>query len=162
MKKIIVFFLAVLALYLAVSLYFLDKVYFLCPVEYPGEVIIRNDGYGNGYFGASRSGNRLHKGVDLFAAVGTPVFVCRRGRVISAQENKGMGKYVVIRHRGGLVTIYGHLSEIAVNKGKTLRQGDLLGRVGKTGNANLRNIQSHLHFEVRKDGRCQDPLEYLQ
>jgi murein DD-endopeptidase MepM/ murein hydrolase activator NlpD len=72
-----------------------------------------------------------------------------------------MGNYVVLRHRGNLVTIYGHLKDISVKKNKFVRQGQIIGTVGKTGNANYRDIQPHLHLEVRKNRLPEDPMAYL-
>jgi murein DD-endopeptidase MepM/ murein hydrolase activator NlpD len=73
-----------------------------------------------------------------------------------------MGNFVVIRHWDNLATIYGHLAQIYVTEGDFVRQGQVIGAVGKTGNANYRDIQPHLHFEVRKSGIPQDPIEYLE
>jgi len=162
MKKILLFLLIILPVYLLTTLYFLDKDYFLCPIEYQTDMIIRSDSRGDGLFGAERNGRRRHEGIDLFAAVGTPVLASRAGQVIAAKQNQGMGKYVIIRHRGNVITIYGHLSRIYVPRGKFIRQGEVIAAVGKSGNANYRNIQPHLHFEVRKDGIPQNPLEYLE
>lgn len=154
--------LLILPVYLVINLYFLDKAYFLPPLEYPGDIVIRCDSRGNGFFAAPRNGRRLHRGIDLLSAIGTPVFACRWGIVSVAREEKmGMGKYLVIRHPGGITTLYGHLSDIYVSPRQLVRQGELIGRVGKTGNARAPGIQSHLHFEVRKNGIPQDPLEYL-
>lgn len=161
-KKGLLFLLIILPAYLLISLYFLDKNYFLCPIEYRGDFVIRNDNRGNGFFGSGRSGRRLHQGIDLLADVGTPVLASRCGVVVAAGENRGMGKYIIIQHRGHIITIYGHLSKIEVNKGRFVRQGEIIAKVGKTGNANYRDIQPHLHFEVRKNGVPQDPLEYLE
>lgn len=162
MKKTLLFLLIILPIYLLISLYFLDKDYFLCPIKYQSDIIIRSDRWGDGFFGALRFGRRLHQGIDLFAAVGTPVYASRFGRVIAASQNRGMGKYVIIKHPNNIITIYGHLSKIYVAKHKFLRQGQIIGAVGKTGNANFRDIQPHLHFEIRKNGIPQDPLEYLE
>lgn len=162
MKKIILLaFLVILPIYLFLSLYFLDKCYFFCPVEYKREIIIRSDDYGDGFFGAKRSGNRLHQGLDLFAEVGTPVLAARSGEVIAVSSNNGMGKYVIVRHPGGITTIYGHLSQIFAFKGQFVRQGQVIGAVGKTGNADNKNMRPHLHLEVRKNNIHQDPWEYL-
>jgi murein DD-endopeptidase MepM/ murein hydrolase activator NlpD len=162
MKKIflVILFLG-LSLYLAASLYFMDRSYFLCPIEYKGGIVIRSDGRGDGTFGAERNGRRVHEGVDLYAQVGTPVRAARSGIVRSARRNLGMGNYVVLRHRGNLVTIYGHLKDISVKKNKFVRQGQIIGTVGKTGNANYRDIQPHLHLEVRKNRLPEDPMAYL-
>jgi murein DD-endopeptidase MepM/ murein hydrolase activator NlpD len=162
MKKILLFLLIVLLGYLLLSLYFLNKDYFLCPIGYKRDLIIRNDSRGYGFFSASRSnGARLHRGIDLLADIGTAVMASRSGKVISAKQSKGMGNYVMIQHSGNLVTVYGHLYQIYVNDNEFVRQGQIIGSVGKTGNANHRDIQAHLHFEIRKNDVPQDPLEYL-
>jgi murein DD-endopeptidase MepM/ murein hydrolase activator NlpD len=161
-KKILLFLFIALPVYLIISIHFLDKTYFLCPIEYQRDIVIRCDSRGNGFFGADRNGNRLHQGIDLFAEVGTPVLASRSGIVIAARRSRGMGNYVILRHPGGITTIYGHLSRFNVNKNEFVRQGQIIGAVGKTGNANYRNIQPHLHLEVRKNGVPQEPLEYLE
>ena len=162
MKKFLFLLLILLPIYLCVGLYFLDKVYFFSPIESSGQIIVRADGRGDGVFGAERNGRRVHEGLDLLAEVGTPVLASRSGVVLRATRSRGMGNYIILRHPGNLTTIYGHLSAIAVRGGQFVRQGQVIGRVGKTGNANYRDILPHLHFEVRKGGIPQDPLEYLQ
>lgn len=161
-RRALLLFLILLPFYLLISLYYLDKRYFLCPIEYKGCIVIRNDNMGDGFFAASRSGNRLHQGVDLLAEIGTPVLAVRSGRVIAATISKGMGNYVIIKHAAGISTIYGHLSRIDARRGEFVRQGQLIGAVGKTGNANYRDMLAHLHFEIRKDNVPQDPLQYLE
>ena len=162
MKKIFLFLLIILPIYFLISLYFLDGVYFLCPIEYKRDIIIRSDNRGNGFFGAERNGKRIHQGLDLFAEIGTPVLASRSGRVAAAAQNNGIGKFVIIKHPDSIVTIYGHLSEIFVKKNQFVRQGEIIGSVGKTGNANFRDIQPHLHFEVKRNGIPLDPLSYLK
>jgi murein DD-endopeptidase MepM/ murein hydrolase activator NlpD len=162
MPKILSSLLIIAILVFSLGIYCVDKAYFLCPILYKNGMIIRSDSRGDGLFAAKRSGSRLHDGIDLLADIGTPVAASRCGIVVSATRNKGMGSYVIIRHPGNLVTIYGHLSEICVTKNKFIRQGEVIGKVGKTGNANYRDIQPHLHFEVRNNGSPQDPLEYLE
>ena len=161
MKKPLVFLLLILPFYLALSISFLDKKFFICPVAYKGDFIIRSDGRGDGTFASPRSGKRVHKGIDLLAALGTPVVAARSGKVIASRSNNGMGKYVVISHSGNIVTIYGHLQQIYAKEGDFVRQGAVIGSVGKTGNARYKGIQPHLHFELRKNGIPQDPLGYL-
>lgn len=161
-RRILLSLLILLPVYFLASLYFLDKQYFLCPVEYKQDIVVRYDNRGKGFFGASRNGGRLHQGIDLLAEIGAPVFAARSGRVTSAKENKGMGKYVVIRHPNNIATIYGHLSEILARENCFVRQGEIIGRVGKTGNAGHPNIHPHLHFEVRNNGTPEDPMEYLE
>ncbi|PIP20260.1 MAG: hypothetical protein COX40_05715 [Candidatus Omnitrophica bacterium CG23_combo_of_CG06-09_8_20_14_all_40_11] len=162
MKKILLFLLLIMPIYLLVSLYFLDKNYFLCPIEYKQDAVIRCDSRGEGFFGSSRNGNRTHEGIDLFAEIGSPVLACRSGIIVAARKNRGMGNFIIIRHPGNIITMYGHLFRIYVNKNAFVRQGEVIGSVGKTGNANYRDIQPHLHFEIRKNGVPQDPLEYIE
>ncbi|MFH1655748.1 MAG: M23 family metallopeptidase [Candidatus Omnitrophota bacterium] len=139
---------------------YINKVKCLVPIE--SEIKIRNDMYGDGHFAVRRNGGRKHNGVDLLAKTGTPVLAARSGWVINAEQKRGMGKYVEIRHSDKLVTIYGHLSKILVKKGQRVRQGQIIGEVGKTGNANYRRMHAHLHFEIRKDKIPQNPTEYFQ
>jgi len=162
MKKILLFLLILLPIYLLIGLYFLDKDYFLCPIGYKRDILIRSDSRGDGFFAAERNGNRLHNGIDLFAEIGTPVMASRSGIVVAAKQSRGMGNYVIIRHPGNIITIYGHLLRIYISQNNFVRQGEVIGTVGKTGNANYRDILPHLHFEVRKGGIPEDPLEYLE
>jgi murein DD-endopeptidase MepM/ murein hydrolase activator NlpD len=162
MKKTLLFLLIILPIFIILILYFISACTFACPIKYRNGIIVRSDARGDGFFGSERNGNRFHEGVDLLAEVGTPVLAAASGKVIAAKRTKGMGKFVIIRHPRGISTLYGHLSEICVRKGQFVRQGQIIGRVGKTGNANYRNIQPHLHFEVMKDRVPQDPLEYLE
>jgi murein DD-endopeptidase MepM/ murein hydrolase activator NlpD len=162
MKRALKLLLIILPLYLIPGIYFLDKSSFLCPVQYSHDIVIRNDNRGDGLFAAKRSGWRLHNGIDLYGQIGTPVLAARSGVVVSARGNKGMGNYVIIRHPGNITTIYGHLSAIYVRLGAIVRQGQAIGAIGKTGNANYRDIMPHLHLEVRKDNIPQDPLDYIE
>lgn len=163
MKKTFVILLILLPPYLSFSLYFLDKYTFVSPIVYERNVVVRNDKHGSGFFAASRgNGSRLHQGIDLSAEIGTPVLAASSGFVVAASSSPGMGNFIVIRHPGNIGTVYGHLSRIYTAKGQLVRQGDIIGAVGKTGNANYPNMQPHLHFEVRKNGLPQDPMLYLQ
>lgn len=161
MKKILLIILILVTTTVFLGLASMDKQYFICPIEYQSDIIIRNDHRGEGLFATSRSGRRMHQGVDLFAPVGTPILAAKNGKVISATQNKGMGKYIIIRHKNNMTSIYGHLSKILVHKDDSVHQGQIIGSVGKTGNARFRDIFPHLHFEIRKNGIPQDPLEYI-
>ena len=166
-QKIINFILISLLLflpyYLNRELSYLDKAYFFCPIEYKQDtIIIRHDSYGSGDFMAERSGPRKHNGIDLQAKIGEPVFAVRGGKVIEARFHRGMGNYVELLHPSGHTTIYGHLSKIAAREGRVVRQGDKIGEVGKTGNANYRSIIPHLHFEIRRGNVPLDPMEFLE
>jgi len=162
MRKIPLILLIVLSISLLAGFTAFKRSRFICPVKYKDEILIRCDGRGDGFFAAGRRGGRLHNGVDLYARVGTPVYASRYGRVIAAKRNRGMGKYVIIRHWGGYTSVYGHLAKIYVRKNQLVRQGRIIGTVGKTGNARYRGIQPHLHFEIKRKGIPQDPLDYIQ
>lgn len=156
--------LVIFIFYLAHELYYLDKAYFFCPVEYKQDtIIIRHDSYGNGNFLSNRSGNRKHNGIDLQARSGSAVYAVRSGKVIRAQFHPGMGNFIEISHSPqGYVTVYGHLSKIGVRPGQRLRQAQKIGEVGKTGNANHRGVIPHLHFEIRKDNVPLDPMKFIE
>ncbi len=100
---------------------------------------------------------RMHEGIDLGAAYGTPIAAAAAGVVIYAGWEGGYGNLVVIDHGGGLATAYGHQSRIAVAAGQSVSQGEIIGYVGSTGHS----TGPHLHFEVRVDGEAVDPLGYL-
>ena len=100
---------------------------------------------------------RLHAGIDIGAAQGSQVWAPKPGEVIFAGWNGGYGNCIMIEHAGGVVTLFGHLSEIDVSEGQRVGQGSLIGLVGTTG----ASTGPHLHFEIRIGGEPTDPLEYL-
>jgi murein DD-endopeptidase MepM/ murein hydrolase activator NlpD len=142
------------------SFYF-DLLPFLSPIEYSGNLPIRNDLRGEGDFGARRSGKRRHQGLDIAAPVGAPVRAARGGMAFTGNHPRGLGKFVEIKHKDDMVTIYSHLSKICINPIQRVRQGRIIGEVGKTGNARYKGIDTHLHFEVRVRGVAVDPKKYL-
>lgn len=152
---------AALAIFLykpvAIFIFHIKEPKFLCPIAYDDEIKVRNDCYGDGAFGTKRNGGRLHLGIDLKAPVGTPVRAAKSGRA-SAKKNAGMGKYVVIEHIDGSRSIYGHLSKMFVTNGEPVRMGDVIGEVGKTGNAWNPCMLPHLHFEIRIGDEPVDPF----
>ena len=100
-------------------------------------------------------GNGFHAGVDMPAALGTPVMTAGFGTVSFAGFSpSGWGNVVIVRHRFGLSTLYAHLSEIDVRPGQPIGAGVRLGLVGTTGHA----TGPHLHFEVLLRGANVDPL----
>ena len=102
---------------------------------------------------------RPHDGIDLPAPVGTKIVAPEDGRVVySGSKFNGYGKLIILEHRHGLSTLYGHLSKIYVKPGQFIQKGKTIGRVGKTGRASA----PHLHFEVRKNRIPVDPLRYLK
>lgn len=100
---------------------------------------------------------RLHAGIDIAAPTGTPIKAAATGQVISAGWSGGYGNLVLIAHGGGIVTAYGHQSQIATSSGQVVSRGQLIGYVGSTGHS----TGPHLHFEVRVNGSPTDPLEWL-
>ncbi len=125
--------------------------YYASPIPLlSGTLRLRHDRIGKGYFSASRSGGRRHKGLDLTAVPGTAVLAAKSGRVtISSLDENGYGLWIEILHPDGLVTRYAHLSSSRVRRGDWVRRGQLVGLSGKTGNADDPRIIPHLHFEIR-------------
>lgn len=99
----------------------------------------------------------FHGGIDISAPKGRAVQAPGDAVVIRAGRDAGYGKVIYLSHGFGLVTRYGHLSKIEVDEGQKVRRGDTIGRVGNTG----RSTGTHLHYEVRKDGRPVNPLGYV-
>jgi murein DD-endopeptidase MepM/ murein hydrolase activator NlpD len=100
---------------------------------------------------------RMHEGIDIGAASGTPIRAAAAGTVIYAGWMGGYGNLVAIDHGGGIATAYGHQSSIATGYGSYVAQGEVIGYVGSTGHS----TGPHLHFEVRVNGVPVDPLGYL-
>lgn len=120
--------------------------------------------YGSGHFawplyGWLTQGYRYdHRAVDIAATFGTAVTAADRGVVIRAGwNNQGYGLFVVIDHNIDYVTLYAHLSEVLVKEGDVVAAGQVIGKVGSTGNS----TGPHLHFEIRDFGRQTNPLELL-
>lgn len=91
---------------------------------------------------------RMHRGIDLRAAYGTPVVAAGDGRVDAAAWGGGFGRLVRLNHESNLTTVYAHMSRIAVQPGQEVRQGQVIGYVGSTGLA----TGPHLHFELYRNG----------
>ena len=100
---------------------------------------------------------RMHEGIDIGCAYGTPNRAAAAGTVIYAGWLGGYGNLVVVDHGNGLSTAYAHASSILVGVGQTVAQGQTVSLVGSTGHA----TGPHLHFEVRVNGVAVDPLLYL-
>jgi murein DD-endopeptidase MepM/ murein hydrolase activator NlpD len=111
-------------------------------------------GYRQSPFGG---GIEFHMGLDIAAAMGTPIAASAPGRVISASWYGGYGNYILIDHGGGISTGYAHCSAIFVSPGQDVQKGQAIGAVGSTG----ASTGPHLHFEVRVDGRPVDPASRL-
>jgi murein DD-endopeptidase MepM/ murein hydrolase activator NlpD len=102
-------------------------------------------------------GRRNHKGIDLAAPSGTPVYASADGVVGKAEWFSSYGNYIQVEHGGEMQTRYAHLSGYAVAAGEQVRKGQLIGYVGSTG----RSTGPHLHYEVRVAGAAVDPTPYM-
>ena len=105
---------------------------------------------------------RLHLGVDISAAAGTPVYAVADGTVTKVFSDPFLGRTVEVTHTGGVISIYSNLSasDIAVSVGDNVRSGDRIGLVGDTSLSELAD-EPHLHFGVRVDGVGVNPLDYI-
>jgi murein DD-endopeptidase MepM/ murein hydrolase activator NlpD len=100
---------------------------------------------------------RFHAGIDIAAAPGSEVKAAMSGKVIISGYMKGYGNIVALDNGKGVVTIYAHNERNLVKAGDQVEKGSLIAKVGSTG----RSTGAHLHFEVRKDGKKINPLEFL-
>lgn len=99
-----------------------------------------------------------HNGLDMILQVGTPVYAAGPGVVVqTVKSGKGQGNVVEIEHEGGYVTRYAHLQDITVSKGRSVEPGTMIGHSGMSGIA----FAPHLHYEVLKDGKVLDPVNYF-
>ena len=170
-KRILLICLAGVFLFFALRsliplVYEIKEPYFAMPVESSSGaglegLLVRNDVHGEGTFGAKRRGGRLHEGIDLEARMKAPVYASKSGWARSRYFPGGYGNIVAISHPGRWETRYGHLDKIAIKRSQWVRQGDVIGFVGKTGNADLEGIIPHLHFEIRYKGKPVDPARFL-
>jgi murein DD-endopeptidase MepM/ murein hydrolase activator NlpD len=100
----------------------------------------------------------MHTGIDFRGTTGEDIHVTASGTVTSAGWSGGYGRMIEIDHGNGLATRYGHLSEIDVAVGQTVKIGQVIGRMGSTG----RSTGPHLHYETRIDGEAVDPERFLR
>ena len=137
--------------------------YFRSPIPvYSDRLLLRNDAFGKGRFGASRgNGKRTHKGVDLLVKLGNAVSAAKSGRVVFAGFDRGYGWYVEILHPDGHRTRYAHLNAFYVHAGEWVQVDMKIGEAGKTGNARDPRIRPHLHFEIRENGEAVDPVKLM-
>ena len=101
---------------------------------------------------------KFHSGVDLAAPGGTNILAAADGTVKMSGWNGGYGNCVVIDHGGGISTLYGHASRNLVVKGQKVTKGQVIAKVGTTGNS----TGNHLHFEVLVNGKTTDPMAYIK
>ena len=110
-------------------------------------------GWRNSPFGY---GADWHPGIDIADSYGTPIIATADGVVVSAGWNGGYGLFVLIDHGYGLATAYGHHSELNVRAGQRVKKGDTIAYMGSTG----ASTGSHLHYEVRVNGRQVNPADF--
>ena len=100
---------------------------------------------------------RLHAGMDFSAKTGTPIYATGDGKIFKVSKTrKGYGNYVIIDHGYGYKTLYAHMSKFIVKKGQSVKRGETIGFVGNTGTS----VAPHLHYEVHKNGRKIDPVNF--
>ncbi len=114
---------------------------------------------GNLTSGFGKRFNKLHTGVDIAAAIGTPIMAAASGVVVFAGwSNKGLGYQVSIRHPDGNVSVYGHNQRLLVTSGQSVERGQQIAEMGSTGFS----TGPHLHFEIRPGGRkAVNPMAFL-
>ena len=106
-------------------------------------------------FGRRSSG--IHKGLDIATSSGTPIGAAAGGTVTFSGWSGGYGNFIIIDHGNGIQTAYAHCSALYVSAGQYVNQGQSIAAVGSTGNS----TGPHLHLEIRINGVCQNPQNYL-
>ena len=120
------------------------------------QVSVLSSAYGARHHPVAGS-QRFHGGLDLRAPGGTPVYAVAAGRVLASGRSGAYGLRVVVDHGEGLTSLYAHHLENVVAAGERVRRGQVIGLVGRTGNA----TGEHLHFELRWKGGTVDPWAVL-
>jgi len=111
-----------------------------------------------GYRMSPYTGEReFHKGLDIAGRMGTPIFAAADGEVEYATQKKSLGYGVKIRHGYGIETVYGHMQQILVKAGETVKRGQEIGLMGSTG----RSTGPHCHYAVVVNGKAVDPRNYI-
>ncbi|QPK83807.1 M23 family metallopeptidase [Corynebacterium qintianiae] len=101
---------------------------------------------------------RMHQGIDIANDAGTPIYAVMDGTVINAGPAQGFGNWVVVKHDGGEVSVYGHMRHYDVSVGQRVSAGEQIATIGNEG----RSTGPHLHFEIKPDGVNQvDPQVWL-
>jgi len=100
----------------------------------------------------------MHAGIDLAGPIGTPIYATADGVVSYSGWMRGYGNLVEIAHGKAIETRYGHLSKLLVKPNTRVKRGQLIALMGSTG----RSTGSHLHYEVRIDGRAVNPVPFIQ
>jgi len=100
---------------------------------------------------------KLHTGMDFSAKTGTPIYATGDGKISKVRRSRrGYGNHVIIDHGYGYKTLYAHMNKYSVKKGQKVKRGEVIGYVGSTGTS----VAPHLHYEVHKDGRKINPVNF--
>ena len=128
------------------------------PSEKPVRIAAFTSGYGTRADPFNGSVAR-HMGIDLAGPMGTPIYATADGVVSAAGwNNGGYGNLIKLDHGRGIETRYGHLSQVMVSAGQRIARGQLIARMGSTG----RSTGSHLHYEVRIEGKAVNPIPFMK
>ena len=131
-------------------------------IAVPSDKPVKTAAFTSGYGVRSdpfRGSAAMHPGIDLAGPYGTPIYATADGTVLRAGwNNGGYGNLIEIDHGRGIATRYGHLSQVLVSAGDHIARGQLIARMGSTG----RSTGSHLHYEVRIDGRPVNPIPFMK
>lgn len=104
----------------------------------------------------------FHRGVDIAAPLGTPIHAIADGTVskvnLSFKNGKGYGRFVIVDHQNGFGSLYSQMDSYVVKEGQKVKKGDVLGAIGSSG----MSTGPHLHFELKKDGKNVNPLDYFK
>jgi murein DD-endopeptidase MepM/ murein hydrolase activator NlpD len=131
-------------------------------IAIPSDKPVKTAAFTSGYGVRSdpfRGGHAMHAGIDLAGPYGTPIYATADGTVERAGWNSGgYGNLIEVNHGRGIETRYGHLSRILIRAGAQVKRGQLIGYMGSTG----RSTGSHLHYEVRIDGKPVNPIPFMK
>ncbi|MGL4344354.1 MAG: M23 family metallopeptidase [Cellulosilyticaceae bacterium] len=114
--------------------------------------------FGNRTNPFTKEGKQVHKGVDVANSKGTPIYAAASGIVEVASYLKGYGYAIYINHGNGIQTRYGHNSELLVEAGEEVKKGQMIAKMGSTGNS----TGPHLHFEILEEGKQVNPEKLFQ
>lgn len=104
-----------------------------------------------------RWGGEKHHGIDIAGDIGDPIFAAESGFANLVSYNNVYGNYMKLNHGKGVETLYGHCDVMFIKEGEYVKKGQIIGEIGNTG----RSTGPHLHFEVRVNGKADNPLNYV-
>lgn len=104
-----------------------------------------------------RWGGEKHHGIDIAGNIGDPIFAAESGFASLVSYNSIYGNYMKLNHGKGVETLYGHCDVMFIKEGDYVTKGQIIGKIGNTG----RSTGPHLHFEVRVNGKADNPLNYV-